>query len=779
MKGVTSALVRHAWGPLSSNKCPIALLIGAVCALVLVLAPAAIADSGDPVSYYGGPIVHTSTGVVVDWGSGVNPIFTGPTTGDPGLINYFASSSGSTGDVGGVLAQYMDTNGNAAPDVTYGGQFAITPNDTSTTIDDSGIQTELVSQIENGALPQPSGRDGLGTVYLVLFPPGDTECLDNEGTMCSGSSFCAYHGNARLPGGTAVLYAVLPDNSTGLMNQNCGPASTPLANQTSFLSHEWSEAITDPLVGEATSADGPPLAWYDDVCPTLSSTCGEIGDKCNQLQGLNGSWTVQLEWSNLDSRCEGSEPSYSAPTANFTANSTTYAGQPLGFDGASSSDPSSDQTSMAYSSTPYSINSGIASYEWNWGDATGSETGETASHPFADPGLYQVSMTVTDNLGFTSTVTHPVLVWSASPPVAPDVSNTGASAITAQSANLAGTVDGQNQPFVYSFAYGTSPFSLDQSTASTDVGLSAEAVLVGSTLSGLSPSTTYYYRVDVDIAGQTYHPNDVASFTTAPAPQDQSPGTGTPTGGTSTTTTPAPPATPPAQNPPAPNPAPGPSAARLPSAATGGTAAVTGSSATVAGDVEPDGLQTSYLVEFGRSTAYGHSSPSAFAGAGQADVAVRAALTGLRPRTVYHYRLVAINGAGTAVGADRTFKTAPAPPPPPRFSFSAPSRITFAQALAGKLRVQFRCSAACTAQFSVTLVLPGLQRLRAIPVTLARGSGHTRGAGTRGRATLRFSAGIQAAIARARSVKLVLSGYAVRGSSAPSAPRVARLTLAR
>jgi hypothetical protein len=355
--------------------------------------------------------------------------------------------------------------------------------------------------------------------------------------------------------------------------------------------------------------------------------------------------------------------------------------------------------------------------------------------------------------------------------VAPDVTTTGTSAITADGANLAGTVDGQSQPFVYSFAYGTSPDSLDQSTTSTDVAPSAGTSPVGSALTGLTASTTYYYRLDVNIAGQTYS-GDVASFTTAPAPQSQSPGSGTPQ------TPPATPVTPPAQSPPAPKPAPGPSAARLPTAATGGTVAVTGWSATVAGGVEPNGLATTYLVEYGRSTAYGHSSPIASAGAGQADVAVRATLTGLRPRTVYHYRLVAINAAGTAVGADRTVRTAPAPPPPPHFSFSAPSRVTLAHALAGKLRVQFHCSAACTAHFSVTLVIPGLKRLQAIPVTLARGSAHTRHAG-QGRATLRFNATIRAAIARAGSVKLVVSGYAVRGSSAPSTPRTARLTLTR
>jgi hypothetical protein len=159
-------------------------------------------------------------------------------------------------------------------------------------------------------------------------------------------------------------------------------------------------------------------------------------------------------------------------------------------------------------------------------------------------------------------------------------------------------------------------------------------------------------------------------------------------------------------------------------------------------------------------------------------VAVSATLTGLRPRTVYHYRLMAINAAGTAVGADRTFMTRVAPPRPPRFSFVAPSRITLAQALAGKLRVAFRCSAACTARFAVTIALPGIQRLQAIPVTLARGSGHTHGAGSE-QVTLRFTPALRRALRNARSLKLEISGYAVRGASAPSVVRVTRLTLVR
>ena len=78
----------------------------------------------------------------------------------------------------------------------------------------------------------------------------------------------------------------------------------------------------------------------------------------------------------------------------------------------------------------------------------------------------------------------------------------------------------------------------------------------------------------------------------------------------------------------------------------------------------------------------------------------------------------------------------------------------------------------------MTLVLPGITRLQAIPVTLARGSGRTFGV-DRGRVTLRFTAALRSALRNARSLKVEISGYAVRGASAPSSPRIARLTVIR
>src|SRR5581483_11843132 len=110
------AEIRPCRRPIASNK-RLAAFAGAVAAvLVLAFASAARADIGDPLQYWGGPVAHSMTGVVVDWGSSINPIYTDQDSGDPGLLKYLEANSGSTGDVSAVLAQYMDSSGaNSAP----------------------------------------------------------------------------------------------------------------------------------------------------------------------------------------------------------------------------------------------------------------------------------------------------------------------------------------------------------------------------------------------------------------------------------------------------------------------------------------------------------------------------------------------------------------------------------------------------------------------------------------------------------------------------------------
>ncbi len=94
-----------------------------------------------------------------------------------------------------------------------------------------------------------------------------------------------------------------------------------------------------------------------------------------------------------------------------------------------------------------------------------------------------------------------------------------------------------------------------------------------------------------------------------------------------------------------------------PTVVTGSATLVPWSSATLTGKVNPSGLPTTYVFQWGRTTSYGNNTALANAGSGTGDVNASAGITRLSSYTVYHYRLVATNSAGTTYGADMTFKT--------------------------------------------------------------------------------------------------------------------------
>ena len=66
-----------------------------------------------------------------------------------------------------------------------------------------------------------------------------------------------------------------------------------------------------------------------------------------------------------------------------------------------------------------------------------------------------------------------------------------------------------------------------------------------------------------------------------------------------------------------------------------------------------------YYFDYGPTAAYGPRTPQQPVAASGSDLSVSAGLTGLRPGTTYHYRLVASNADGTSRGADMTFTTEP------------------------------------------------------------------------------------------------------------------------
>jgi hypothetical protein len=92
---------------------------------------------------------------------------------------------------------------------------------------------------------------------------------------------------------------------------------------------------------------------------------------------------------------------------------------------------------------------------------------------------------------------------------------------------------------------------------------------------------------------------------------------------------------------------------------TAGPGTVADHSAVVKGAVDPRLIDSTWLVEYGRTSSYGSSTaplplPASTVGA----ATVSTGLAGLKAATTYHYRLVASNTAGAAAGGDMTFTTA-------------------------------------------------------------------------------------------------------------------------
>lgn len=98
-------------------------------------------------------------------------------------------------------------------------------------------------------------------------------------------------------------------------------------------------------------------------------------------------------------------------------------------------------------------------------------------------------------------------------------------------------------------------------------------------------------------------------------------------------------------------------AATAPSASTGGASQIEFSSAVLHGTLDPKGSETFYYFQYGLTKAYTAQTSIVDSGAGTAPVHVSIAISGLVPLTTYHYRLVAVNGIGRGVGADKSFAT--------------------------------------------------------------------------------------------------------------------------
>jgi hypothetical protein len=163
----------------------------------------------------------------------------------------------------------------------------------------------------------------------------------------------------------------------------------------------------------------------------------------------------------------------------------------------------------------------------------------------------------------------------------------------------------------------------------------------------------------------------------------------------------------------------------LPIVVTGAPVAIADHSATLGAGVDPHLLDTTWWIEYGRTSGYGsRTAPQALSGTTPASASVRATLAKLTANTIYHFRVVATNSAGQGQGADAIFKTAPDVTKP------AVTLKVARQRLGSRLAYRLRCSERCTGTIKLTarrrligkakVAQPARSRLKTLKLRLRR-----------------------------------------------------------
>ncbi len=197
------------------------------------------------------------------------------------------------------------------------------------------------------------------------------------------------------------------------------------------------------------------------------------------------------------------------------------------------------------------------------------------------------------------------------------VTTTPATKVASFSATLNGTVNPDGLAATVHFQYGT---TTNYGSVTANQSYSGNTTQnVSANISGLSASITYHFRVVATTSTATTYGSD-KTFTTL-------------------------------------------SATGPPVAVSNPASYIASSSATLNGTVDPHGLTTTVYFQYGPTTSFGLTTATQSI-TGNTYQSVAANISGLTANTTYYFRVVTANSAGTAKGADGTFKTLSATGPP-------------------------------------------------------------------------------------------------------------------
>jgi plastocyanin len=287
-----------------------------------------------------------------------------------------------------------------------------------------------------------------------------------------------------------------------------------------------------------------------------------------------------------------------------------------------------DTVRWTWSSTGHSSTSGSPGMPNGLWDSAILNQGAVFTHTFNTAGSFPYYCTphgACCNMVGTVTVTNPNPTPTPTPTATPAPTPTPAPAVTTNpatnvasfSATLNGSLNPRGATTTVDFQYGLTTSYGSTTPVQTQTGNTVRPI--SANISGLSASHVYHFRIVAHNAGGTSFGSD-RTFTTLSA-----------TGPPVTITNPA--------------------------------TLIASFSATLNGSVDPHGLVTSIHFQYGTTTSYGLIT-AAQSHTGNTYLNISANISSLSASTVYHFRIVATNSAGTTFGSDRTFTTlSPTGPP--------------------------------------------------------------------------------------------------------------------
>ncbi len=436
-------------------------------------------DPGRPGKYQG------------DWQKLINGFLQGVASESGTLGNVFALTGQYT-EAGGARATYQTTfRGGYVDHASYPTDGCTDPNQTLNQnfacLTDAQLREQLASFVS--ANKWPAGKE---TIFYILTPPGVTVCIEANHCSDSlerepggnsteetsyEQSFCSYHSTTTI-GGEAASYAAIPwtagTRGAGGTLPRSGGIGSDCQNGTDVLQEPeqnglspngtYDHALPDVLINEiaaeqiATVTDPMLTGWIEplhgyevpDQCrnwfeeppvvlgsPTPNKET-EAGTLSNQninggLYYLNTEYNqAALYYAYPGLPCElhtNLAPSFTSPTP-------VNSGDVVAFDGNESDITLEQSADPTPSSQPYHR----ATFAWNFGDGTSvsgpgySETNPSAPlyasvyHSYQYGGSYEVTLTVTDAAGRSTSTSHPLTVNGPAKPAPPAPTSGGSGA---------------------------------------------------------------------------------------------------------------------------------------------------------------------------------------------------------------------------------------------------------------------------------------------------------------------------------------------------------------